>query len=114
LGRLVRGDVVVVPFPFSDLTQVKRRPALVLAELPGTDVILCPLTTQGTGDPFAIGVDDNDFETGGLRRPSNIRPGRLFTADSSIVLYQAGRLRQQVVQRAIDRAVAVLTRNPDA
>ena len=97
MGRLVRGYVDVVPFPFSDLTQVKRRPALVLAELPGTDVILCPLTTQGAGDPFAIGVDDGDFETGGLRRPSNIRPSRLFTADTSIILYQAGRLRQPVL-----------------
>jgi mRNA interferase MazF len=86
----------------------------VLAELPGDDVILCPLTTQGAGDPFAIGIDDNDFETGGLRRPSSIRPGRLFTADSSIILYRAGRLRQQVVRQAIERAVAVLTGDADS
>jgi len=36
----VKGDVVVIPFPFSDLSQSKRRPALVLAALEGDDVIL--------------------------------------------------------------------------
>ena len=35
----MKGDVVVVPFPFSDLTEAKRRPALVLAELDGDDRI---------------------------------------------------------------------------
>jgi mRNA interferase MazF len=41
MERFVKGDVVVVPFPFSDLTQAKRRPALVIAELEGNDSILC-------------------------------------------------------------------------
>jgi len=42
----VKGDVVVVPFPFSDLTQSKRRPALVLASPRGDDIILCQITNQ--------------------------------------------------------------------
>jgi len=46
LEEFVRGDIVVVPFPFSDLTEAKRRPALVLAELEGEDRILCQITSQ--------------------------------------------------------------------
>jgi mRNA interferase MazF len=45
MARFVKGDIVVVPFPFSDLTQAKRRPALVIAELKGNDVILCQITS---------------------------------------------------------------------
>ena len=41
MEEFVKGDVVIVPFPFSDLTQAKRRPALVIASLSGADVILC-------------------------------------------------------------------------
>ena len=40
MGRFVKGDVVVIPFPFSDLSATKRRPALVTTALPGDDVIL--------------------------------------------------------------------------
>jgi len=49
MARFVVGDVVIVPFPFSDLTQTKRRPALVVAGLSGEDLILCQITSQ-TGE----------------------------------------------------------------
>src|SRR5207248_1142762 len=93
--RFVKGDVVILPFPFSDLSGAKRRPALVLAALPGDDVILCQITSRAVTDPFAIPIAEIDFVTGGLRQPSNARPNRLFTADPSIILYQAGRLRAE-------------------
>ncbi|MBA3044553.1 type II toxin-antitoxin system PemK/MazF family toxin, partial [archaeon] len=54
MAEFIKGDVVVVPFPFSDLMQTKRRPALVVAELKGDDVILCQITSQWVKDEFAI------------------------------------------------------------
>jgi mRNA interferase MazF len=45
VAKFIKGDVVVIPFPFSDLTQSKRRPALVIAELEGDDLILCQITS---------------------------------------------------------------------
>lgn len=45
MERFVKGDVVVVPFPFSDLTKAKRQPALVIADLEGDDLILCQITS---------------------------------------------------------------------
>ena len=80
MERFVRGDVVVVPFPFSDLTEAKRRPALVLAELDGDDRILCQITSQQFRDRYAIPTDESDLEEGSLRKMSNIRPNRIFTA----------------------------------
>ena len=54
MGRFVKGDVVVVPYPFSDFSAVKRRPALVIAELTGDDVILSQITSHRVGDAYAI------------------------------------------------------------
>ena len=54
MGTFVKGDVVVVPFPFSDLTQAKRRPALVLAQLNKNDLILCQITSQFSNDDYTI------------------------------------------------------------
>lgn len=108
MARFVKGDVVVVPFPFSDLTQSKRRPALVLANLDGDDVILCQITSQSIRDRYAVAIDNSDFESGSLKQRSNIRPNRLFTADSGIILYRAGRLSTDQFDIAIDAIVAIL------
>jgi mRNA interferase MazF len=66
--------VVVVPFPFSDLTQAKRRPALIVASLAGDDVILCQITSQSVRDQYSIALRSADFESGSLQKDSNIRP----------------------------------------
>lgn len=108
MARFVKGDVVVVPFPFSDLTQSKRRPALVLANLDGDDVILCQITSQSIRDRYAVAIDNSDFESGSLKQRSNIRPNRLFTADSGIILYRVGRLSTDQFDIAIDAIVAIL------
>jgi len=72
MARFVKGDVVVVPFPFSDLSQAKRRPALVLTNLEGDDLILCQITSQQVKDQYAIKLDQEDFETAGLTKESTI------------------------------------------
>lgn len=80
MAKFVKGDVVVVPFPFSDLTQSKRRPALVIAGADGDDLILCQITSQTVKDDYSVPVTDADFTTGSLKQMSNIRPNRIFTA----------------------------------
>lgn len=86
MARFVKGDIIVVPFPFSDLTQAKRRPALVISALEGNDLILCQITSQSVRDNYAILLDDKDFNTGSLKQSSNIRPNRIFTADNQYCL----------------------------
>jgi len=82
LGKFVKGDVVFVPFPFSDLTEAKRRPALVLAEFDEEDIILCQITSQQLRDRYAVQINESDSQEGLLRKISNIRPNRIFAADS--------------------------------
>src|SRR5438876_1020666 len=101
MAGFVRGDVVVIPFPFSDLSAAKRRPALVLAALTGDDIIVCQITSQSVSDSYAIPIAVGDFTSGGLRHDSNVRPNRLFTADSNIVLYQAGTLKPAKVAEVV-------------
>jgi len=108
MEKFVRGDVVVVPFPFSDLTRSKRRPALVIAELEGDDLILCQITSQFIRDRYAVSIDESDFETGTLMRKSNIRPNRIFTADHRIILYRVGHLKHEKINQIIGRIVNIL------
>jgi len=110
MARFVKGDVVVVPFPFSDLTQAKRRPALVVAGLQGDDLILCQITSQLFRDQYSVAIDSDDFELGGLRQISNARPNRLFTTDQQIVLYKAGHLKPVKTDEVIAKIVEILQR----
>jgi mRNA interferase MazF len=105
----MKGDVVVVPFPFSDLTQAKRRPALVLSVLEGDDLILCQITSQFVRDNYAISLEDKDFGTGSLKQPSNIRPNRIFTADSHIVLYRIGTLKPSKLSEVIEKVIKIIS-----
>ncbi len=110
MGKPLKGDVVVIPFPFSDLSRSKRRPALVVANLPGDDMILCQITSQASHDSDTVALREAEFGTGGLNRPSFVRPARLFTADRSLVLYVAGTLRPETVNEVTARLVTILSR----
>jgi len=108
MERFIKGDVVVVPFPFSDLTAAKRRPALVIAELSGDDLILCQITSNKIMDSYSIELNDNDFESGNLNKTSNIRPNRIFTADKKILLYKVGHLKNEIISETIDKIISIL------
>ena len=105
MAKFVKGDVVVVPFPFSDLSDAKRRPALVITALEGDDVILCQITSQALKDQYALPLDDRDFQSGGLKQPSNVRPNRLFTADRQLILYRAGILQPAKLEAVLAKLV---------
>lgn len=108
MERFIKGDVVVVPFPFSDLSQAKRRPALVLTVLSGDDLILCQITSQPIKDNYSIQLKENDFEGGSLKQLSNIRPNRIFTADKHIILYRTGHLKKDKVIEVITKLVEII------
>ena len=98
--------------PFRDLTQAKRRPTLVVAELQGDDLVLCQITSQPVRDSYAVSLGDEDFDAGGLRQASNVRPNRLFTADDRIVLYAVGHLKAEKIEEVVAGIVAILQRRP--
>ncbi len=110
MGRFMKGDVVVLPFPFSDLTQSKKRPALVVASLDmHEDVILCMITSHTT-DADAISLQKRDFADGELPRDSFIRPNRLFTADGHIVIRVAGRVQETKLIEVRAKIIEIISR----
>jgi len=77
------GSVVLVSFPFSDLSASKLRPAVVIASGGRDDWILCQVTSNPYADANAIEISDVDFASGSLQRVSFVRPGKLFTSNVS-------------------------------
>ena len=88
------GDVVVLPFPFSDLSDSKMRPAVVLAEASRGDWILCQITSNPYGDAQAVVIEQTDFESGMLRLKSYARSFKIFTANQQIFVSVVGKLKR--------------------
>ena len=104
------GSIVLVPFPFSDLSQSKLRPAVVLAAASRDDWILCQITSNPYSDPAAIELADPGFSRGSLRRVSYARPGKLFTAHRQLIVADVGALTPALLNRLIDGVVKLLGR----
>jgi mRNA interferase MazF len=93
------------------VSQTKRRPALVVVTPRGDDLILCQITSQASEDPYSVQLDDSDFTSGGLSRSSRIRPNRLFTADSGILVYRAGHVSAAKLDETRERLIQILSEN---
>ncbi|WP_204137895.1 type II toxin-antitoxin system PemK/MazF family toxin [Halomicronema sp. CCY15110] len=83
---VVKGSVVLINFPFTDLSQTKLRPAIILWIDPvGTDVVVCAVTSQKTrqleASELLLSADDSDFVQTGLRVTSKVKSTRLATLD---------------------------------
>jgi mRNA interferase MazF len=99
---------VLVRFPFSDLSRAKLRPAIVLAHAGRDDAILCQVTSKSYGDAGAIAIGATDLATGSLRVVSFARPGKLFTANQTIMSSTVATLKRGALTRVIEAVVEIL------
>jgi mRNA interferase MazF len=105
VGALTAGSVILISFPFSDLSNTKLRPAVVLTTLHKGDCILCQITSKPY-DNNTVELNQVDFKEGSLHRISYARPSKLFTAHTSLLQQYVGQLtntcfltlREQVVK----------------
>jgi mRNA interferase MazF len=108
VGAFSGGALVLVHFPFSDLSQTKLRPAVVLAVAGRGDYVLCQITSNAGSDPRAVVLVQSDLVSGSLHRLSYARPGKLFTANDTVVVRQVGELASAAKQRITDEVVRLL------
>jgi mRNA interferase MazF len=107
MARYTVGDLVVLPFPFSDGSGIKRRPTLVLGELPyfgGMDYLVCLITSQSVGDPNALELFPSDIIGGTLTQKSYLRPLYLFAPAEFTMARKIGTLapaKLQLVRQTI-------------
>jgi len=102
------GAIVLVRFPFSDLSQTKLRPAVVLADVGRGDRLLCQVTSKPYGDSLAIPLEQTAFLSGSLRLTSYARPGKLFTASRDLITAEVAVLKPETLKRIIEAVVDLL------
>ena len=101
---LQKGDIVLVPFPFTDLSTTKLRPAVVLwVDSSGIDVTLCLISSQNvsslSSEEFVIEATDPSFTLTGLKVTSKVRVSRIVTVERNLITRKLGNLGTNLLQQ---------------
>lgn len=99
-----QSDIVLIPFPFSDLKGVKKRPALVLSKSDvqkETNHVICMMITSVQPSTM-FDVIIKNWRESGLLKPSIARTNKVFTIDAPVILKKMGTLDQEEFQNILD------------
>lgn len=98
-----QGEIIIVPFPFSDLSSIKQRPVLILSKdsdnKTSDDIITCGITSNLKDTKYSILIDNNDLEKGEIPAKSRIKIDKLFTLDKNIVKKKVAKLNKATLLR---------------
>ena len=101
---LKKGDIVLVPFPFTDLTGIKLRPGLILwVDNAGNDITLCFISSQNittlTSEEFLLDPSDTEFAVTGLKVASKVKVTRVVTMERRLITRRIGKLGANQIQQ---------------
>ncbi len=105
---LVKGDIIIIEFPYSNLRNVKRRPVLILKVPKGEDVIVAQITGESYENSVEIPLKKEDFKQGSLKRESYIRIDKIASIEKYLIKYKAGSLKQEKFNKIINNICSFL------
>ncbi len=98
-----QGDIIIVPFPFSDLSGTKQRPVLILLKSEYNrhtiDLITCGITSNLKDIDYSILIDNEDLEDGKIPIKSRIKVDKLFTLEKIIVKKRIGKVNNETFEK---------------
>ena len=111
MGTLTKGDVVLFPFPYTDLSDRKLRPCLVLSEEMGDDIMLCQITSQRLRkDEHSVELKQADTTDGTLMIDSYIRANMVFTAAKVQIRRKLCKVRNDKYRQVTDAITRIIVK----
>ncbi|MFC2130570.1 type II toxin-antitoxin system PemK/MazF family toxin [Bacteroidota bacterium] len=111
MGLFAVGDIIVIPFPFSDLSQAKARPALVIAVVEKSDLILLQITSKSYGDKYSFEINNKDLASGEIRFRSYVKYSKIFTANKDILTGKIGFLKNDKLNDIRNKLIELIEGN---
>lgn len=104
-----QGFIVLIPFPFTDLSSTKIRPALVISNglLRGDDLILCAITSQHSGI-HEIELPGASLEKGALPLKSYVRTGKIVSLQRKTIRGIVAKVHKQKLKEVLSEIKSVL------
>ncbi len=110
MGTFAKGEIVLFPFPFTDLTQRRLRPCLVLSGEMNQDLILCQITSKySKKDKYSLELKKQETIGGSLNLDSYIRTNMLFTASKDQIVNKICRIQKEKYLETIKAIVKIIS-----
>ena len=101
--RFEQGEIVFVPFPFTNLTSSKKRPVLILSRTEyntkSLDFVCCGITSNTKKADHSVLIQNKDLLLGFLPKPSRIKTNTIFTLEKSIVVRSLGKVNENTMEK---------------
>ena len=101
--RFNQGDILIVPFPFSNLSGIRQRPVLVLSKTnylrECEDVVTCGITSNLKDSKYSLLINNSNLIEGSIPIKSRIKVDKLFTLEQSIVIKKLGRIKKETMNK---------------
>ena len=109
--NLKQKDIVLLPYPFTDMERKKVRPALVVSNdmlnKKSNDCIMLPLTSVIKDEPYSFLINEGDLSNGELLRPSCIRVDKIFTVEKRLIIMKVGTLNNTTFEKIKSELIKV-------
>lgn len=108
LNTYNKGDIIITSLEFSDRSKSKRRPALIIANPKGNNVIILANTSKKPRSPYGITIKQEDFSQGALAHTSYVKTNIITTLEESLLLKKVGTLRQEKIPEVEKKLVKLI------
>ena len=99
------GNIVILPFPFTDLSATKQRPVLIISNdsynAAMEDVVVCGITSNFKDASYSVSLGQQELQEGVIPTLSRIKVDKIFTLKQSLIKKKVGAVKQEVLQEVI-------------
>ena len=100
-------EIVLVPFPYSDLSSTKHRPVLIVSNNDYNqkfhDVLVCVITSNLHQDKYSIELEHGDLEMGVLPESSVVKAHKLFTSHQDKIIKKFSLVKSEFFEKVADK-----------
>ncbi len=105
-------EIILVPFPFSDQSGQKIRPALIVSNnsfnAAGEDIVVCAITSMIKSNQYSVLINQNDLEKGVLYEPSVVKVENIFKIQKSLIIKSIGSIKSTVLVKIVQAINALV------
>jgi len=98
-----QGEIITIPFPFTDLTIVKQRPALIISKNQYNekteDIIVCGITSNLKNSEFSVLIDNKNLVEGKIPTKSRIKVDKIYTLRKNMIRNKIARVDQETFNK---------------